>query len=172
MTPQLKPERWLCTATAFAMALDVPVAELLSDIGHDGSHIAWPDLPEPACRVGHHIQEIVSVCIHKGFSATPIELFPVSMTASKPPQYHSIGYPEGNWERFTAYIKSSRGVLEGMSWKTGHAYAFDHGRVINPDGGEFIFSREACNARHFTPFRAWRVSRVINDESCQRVGIG
>ena len=36
MTPQAAPSYFLCLPTAFAVALDVPVRELMEEIGHDG----------------------------------------------------------------------------------------------------------------------------------------
>lgn len=40
------------------MVLDIPVQKLIEKIGHDGSEILWPELPEPICRRGHHLEEI------------------------------------------------------------------------------------------------------------------
>ena len=48
MELQQRPEPWMCMPLAFAMALDMPVADLLAAIGHDGSEIVFPNLPEPA----------------------------------------------------------------------------------------------------------------------------
>ena len=74
---------------AFAMALDMPVADLLAAIGHDGSEIAFPSLPEPLCRRCFHIQELVQVALARGFAATPVELFPVLQPTEAGP--HKIG---------------------------------------------------------------------------------
>ena len=35
----------MCMPLAFAMALDMPVADILAAIGHDGSEIVFPTFP-------------------------------------------------------------------------------------------------------------------------------
>ncbi len=59
ITLQQRPEGWMCMPIAFAMALDMPVADLLEAIGHDGSKIIFPNRPAPACHQGFHIQELI-----------------------------------------------------------------------------------------------------------------
>ena len=72
-----KPERWMCLPASFAMVLDLPLAAIFEEIGHDGSQIMRPDLPEPTCRRGFHPQELIHVCLSHGHAATRVELFPV-----------------------------------------------------------------------------------------------
>ena len=74
---QLKPNKWSCAVTAFAMALHVPVQELIQEIGHDGSEIVFPELEEPMRRRGFHSQELIYAAWKRGFTVTPIELMPV-----------------------------------------------------------------------------------------------
>lgn len=163
MQHQLKPESWLCMATSFAMALDMPIAELLQEIGHDGGESVFLTKTFTASKAGHHVQEIIPVCLRKGFAVTPIELAPVSRTWGEPPQYHTIGKEDDNWSFFTRQVQSSRGVLEGWVRRMGHAMAYEFGMIFNPDGGSFTFSREACNERHFTPRLIWRLDRIGNE---------
>ena len=66
MELQQRPEPWMCMPLAFAMALDMPVADLLAAIGHDGSEIVFPSLPEPLCRRCFHIQELIQVALSRG----------------------------------------------------------------------------------------------------------
>lgn len=62
MDHQRSPNRWSCLPTSLAMCLDVPVAELIAKLGHDGSEILWPELPEPTRRQGFHVEELAYVC--------------------------------------------------------------------------------------------------------------
>jgi len=147
----------MCLPLAFAMALDVPVAELLEAIGHDGSAIAFPTLPDPLCRCCFHIQEFVQVALTRGYGATPVELFPVLQIY----KFHkTINYPDGNWPRFDKIIQTSCGVLDGTGARYGHAVAYDHGRIFDPKGSVYDFSRLACEAHQFYARCAWRIDPI------------
>ena len=84
MKLQLQLERWQCAVTAFAMALDVPVTDLIRDVGHDGGSIIFPDLPEPGNRHGHSIYELIWAAVNLGYAVTPIPLHPEIKPASDP----------------------------------------------------------------------------------------
>ena len=43
MILQRSPNAWSCMPTAFAMAVNAPVEDLILSIGHDGSEKTWPD---------------------------------------------------------------------------------------------------------------------------------
>lgn len=156
---QTKPERWLCMATAFAIALELPLEDFLFLVGHDGSDILFPELPEPQCRRGHHIQECIDVAIKLNKTATPIELVP----AIKGPKGNIIiaygNSPQGNLERFRSVVENCRGVIEGqVPGGCFHALAFDRGTIINPDNGEsYQYSQDAMQNRRFFPKCAWIV---------------
>jgi hypothetical protein len=69
------PNRWSCLPTAFATGISMLVDELIKEVGHDGSEIV-NDMDEPYCRRGFHPQEIIPICLKKGYSVTEIEKFP------------------------------------------------------------------------------------------------
>lgn len=73
-----QPNRWSCLPTAFAMALDVPLEDIIAYVGHDGGELKWPALPEPFCRRCFHIQELVNYCYAKGVAVIPFETYPAS----------------------------------------------------------------------------------------------
>ncbi len=155
-----KPERWMCLPASFAMALDVPLEAIFKEIGHDGSNIAWPYLPEPVCRRGFHPQELVHVCLNRGYAATLVELCPVLRALPEGPE-SAIHYPaNGNWTRFTQIINHSRGVLAGNGSRCGHAVAYEYGHIFDPDGCEYDYSREACERRNFYASCLWRLDRI------------
>lgn len=156
MLLQQRPEPWMCMPLAFAMAMDMPVDDLLAEIGHDGSRIAFPNLPEPACRLGFHIQEMILIALKRGMAVTPVELFPVLQSADGR-QTQTILYPTNNWALFARTIKTSRGVIDGTGFRFGHMVAYDHGRIFDPRGHEYDYSRVACEAHQFFTRCAWRV---------------
>ena len=102
MELQHRPEPWMCMPLAFAMALDMPVADLLAAIGHDGSEIVFPSLPEPLCRRCFHIQELIQVCLgsrlrrHAQSNCSPC----LQPTEAGP--HKTVLYPDNNWRRFEA----------------------------------------------------------------------
>jgi hypothetical protein len=156
MLLQQRPEPWLCMPLAFAMAMDMPVADLVAEIGHDGSKIVFPNLSEPACRQGFHIQEFVHVALRHNLALTPVELFPVLASADER-QTHTILYPDNNWKRFADVLATSRGVIDGVGFRLGHMVAYYHGRIYDPKGHEYDYTRVACEAHQFHSRCAWRI---------------
>jgi hypothetical protein len=157
-----KPARWMCLPTAFAMALDIPLAAIFDEIGHDGSQIVEPDLPEPTCRRGFHPQELIDVCMAHGYAATRVELYPVLLAVPDGGPY-TVAYPSsigGNWGRFTRAIENSYGVIEGVGRHCNHAVAYDHGHIFDPDGCGYPYSRAACENRGFYTQHLWRVDKI------------
>ena len=160
MELQQRPEPWMCMPLAFAMALDVPVADLLAAIGHDGGEIVFPSLPEPLCRRCFHVQELIQVALARGFAVTPIELFPVLQPTEAGPFHKTVLYPDNNWRRFEATIRASRGVIDGTGARFGHTVAYDHGRIYDPRGPVYDYSRLACEAHQFYTRCAWRIDPI------------
>ena len=142
------------------MVLDIPVSDLFGIVGHDGSEIAFPALPDPMARRGLHVQECIAACVKLGYAVTPVELFPV-IQPTNPGENNILvlfGDDESaNWERFGQTIRTSTGVLEGVGRRCLHAVAYDHGMIFDPDGDHYPYFRPACESRGFHPRRAWRV---------------
>ena len=160
MELQHRPEPWMCLPLAFAMALDMPVADLLAAIGHDGGEIVFPSLPEPLCRRCFHIQELIQVALSRGMAVTPVELFPVLEPTEAGPFHKTVLYPDNNWRRFEAAIQASRGVIDGSNARLRHTVAYDHGRVFDPRGPVYDYSRLACEAHQFYTRCAWRIDPI------------
>lgn len=142
---------------AFAMALDMPIADLLVALGHDGSEIVFPSLDEPLCRRAFHIQEFVQVALARKLAVTPVELFPVLQRTEVGP-FHQIVLH--NWRQFEATIQNSRGVIDGTGARLGHMVAYNHGKIYDPRGLIYDYSRRACEARQFYTRCAWRIDSV------------
>lgn len=160
MKLQVKPRRWQCAVTALAMALDMPVAELIERLGHDGGQIVFPDLPEPACRRGHNIYEVIQVAVDLGYAVTPIPLRAAVTPANNPQRQVVIGTDSENWSRFTRQLHASQGVIECFGPRLYHLLAYDRGHIFDPDGEEYPYSREACEQRNLATYCLWRVDRI------------
>lgn len=160
MKLQKKLERWQCAITAFAMALDIPVAGLIDRIGHDGSKIVFPDLPEPANRCGHNIYELIQVALDLGYAVTPVPLQRAIVPANDRTREVVIGTDEENWNRFIRQLLISCGVIECCGPRGPHMVAYDNGTVFDPEGDVFPYSREACEDRGYYTYRIWRVDRI------------
>jgi hypothetical protein len=142
------------------MALDIPTREFFSLVGHDGSKIIDPQLPDPMARAGIHFQEAIDVAWSLGFAPTPFELFPTAITVpGQEPRVITFPGAKGNWGRFVRHLKEGRGVIECQGRRCGHAVAFENGRIFDPDGSEFDYSREACELRGLMTVRLWRMER-------------
>lgn len=174
MNLQIMPERGLCLPTSFAMALDVPVADVLGRL--NGWHmVAFPGLPEPLCWRGIHIQECIRIAQDMGFAVTPRELYPQIAPprplnpAGEPYENYPVALGD-NWETFNDVILVSCGVITGIravpfTGVVGHAVAYDHGFVYDPNGYEFPFSTEDCQVNNFFPQCAWRMDRLAEAQS-------
>lgn len=161
------PEKGLCAATSFAMALGVTVAEVLEQVG-DWKEVIFPGLPEPMCWRGIHQQELIRVALRLGYAVTPVELFPTIAPACRTnpvtgTDYDDIGiwYDEGgNWCEFMEVIETTRGILEGYSGKCGHMTAYDHGNVFDPSSLVYPYSYARCTGFGFYPHTAWRIDKM------------
>lgn len=160
MQLQYKPTRWTCLATAFAMALDIPVKRFFQLAGHDGSEIIFPGL-DPNCRRGFHHDEAVRVALTLGYSATPIQLFP-RIQFKHGPQPHVVVYgsEHNNWCWFESFIRHRRGVIEAAAPLSNHAVAFDHGDIFDPDGEQYPYSRQACTQRGLITHQLWIIEKA------------
>jgi len=160
MDLQHHSESWMCMPLAFAMVLDMPVADLLTIIGHDGSEVLFPSLPEPLCRRCFHIQEFIQVALLRGLAVTPVELFPVLQPTEVGPFHKTVLYADNNWRRFEVTIQNSKGIIDGTGAHLRHTVAYDHGRIYDPRAAIYDYSRLACEAHQFYTRCAWRLDSI------------
>lgn len=119
------------------MALDVPVTRLIVLIGHDGSEIVWPELPEPLRRRGHHVQEMIYVSHQLGFSVTPFEAFPVSLGKAGTTPFTVPMIPQAE-ERMPGVMQEAVGVVTGENPnRRPHAVAWDGHAILDPGGQDY-----------------------------------
>ena len=155
-----KPYKWGCLITSFAMALDVSVATLEQMIGHNGSDVLYPEVPDPFGRRGFHVQELIHVAWALGWSVTPYELLP-SLQHALPRQRIKIEIdrPGGNWQQFERMLRSTRGVVTGAGRYSGHAIAYDGPTIFDPDGWTYEYSDKNCRERGFHTQCLWMVTK-------------
>lgn len=132
MILQNSPNAWSCLPTAFAIALEVPVQQVIADIGHDGSEIIFDGYPEPLCRRGFHTSELIDYClvIH-GLYVSLIPLA-VRLWTSDNRMFFDIYSKEDSERRFECYLDYKRVVFLEPT----HAVAYDGEKVYDPRGYE------------------------------------
>jgi len=158
MNRQVKPNAWSCAITALAMALDIPVKNVIEEAGHDGSEIIFPLLMEPACRKGFHSQELVQIAWRHGYAMTPVELFPMILATDHSKTHHVWYQTEAEYRaRFMRIINSTCGILEGRGKRCHHAVYNCYGQIFDPDPGMLVyeFSFANCEKRKFYASQLW-----------------
>jgi len=129
-----------CLITSTAMVLNTDIKSLADMIGHDGSAVVLPLLPEPACRRGYHLQEIIDCALKLGYTVTPIEAAPYSTPDGK--SEYPIDFQINNQERIFNYMHNSIGILTGLGKQWRHAMAWDGKHIYDPRG--YIYSLCDC----------------------------
>jgi hypothetical protein len=71
----MQTNRWSCSVDALAIVLEKDVKDIIKIIGHDGSE-RWFNGLFP--WRGFHVQELIDVCFHLGYTASIIEKTPTS----------------------------------------------------------------------------------------------
>jgi hypothetical protein len=135
----------------------------MARIGHDGSKVVHPSIVGVKQFVGHHPQECITVALTLGYAATPVELFPIGNNTGLPTHEHRIyfGDDRGNWMRFMNHIRNSRGVLFGTTTSgQGHAVAYDHNTIFDPDGHEYAYTQTACEQRGLITTGLYRIDKL------------
>ncbi len=120
-----KPERWLCMAAAWSMALDISLRRFFDIVGHDGGEIIFPGNLPPTDRRGHLSQECVRAAWSLGKTATQFD--PATNIDGPCGRSRIIRLLD-----FTDFLHAERGVVIGTT-PTWHAVAFERGVFYDPD---------------------------------------
>lgn len=134
-----QPNNWSCLATAYAIVTNQPLDLVLDLLGHNGEQIVEPTIPEPGCRKGFHIHEIIDIAVRDGFTLTPIDKDPRRITD---PKKYLEGfdaslplYPEPQ-KRFDYYLVTHPlGIITGATARFPHAVAWRAPNIIDPLDG-------------------------------------
>jgi hypothetical protein len=145
--------RWSCLPTAFAMAAGLSFETLIERIGHDGSEIIWPDLPEPQRRRAFHIQECINA-VALDWGVTPFEL--IGRISPNGVLISEINFQYPKLDTWT-------GVALGLGMVSGnrHAVAFCNGEIFDPNGLRYDF--EIKSGSRFKPELIYRFDLISQD---------
>jgi hypothetical protein len=131
------------------MVFDISVQSLLKAIGHDGSEIWWPFLPEPNCRRTFHIQEMIDFSWKYGYNVTPFEALPMSIGRA---DAEPVNVPL-NPTRLIPIMANQEGVLTGVTLLgQAHAIAWDGLSCYDPDA-------RICTIEDFKIDTFWAISK-------------
>lgn len=130
MDLRLQPNKWSCLPAALAMVLDVPVKDVIQGLGHDGSEIIWPELPEPLKRRGFHYQELAAYCIKNRRYLLYFDLAPTQAPNERVTPYVVHGMNETIGQLMARYS----GILIG---RANHAVAWDGYGILDPVGKSY-----------------------------------
>ena len=124
------------------MVLDVTAEYMIDMIGHDGSDIWWPKLPEPYNRRAFHIQEIIDCFEEVGRSLTPVDVWPTSkpefQEAGLIPIARELNFKLPHEMRIREYLSKREGILIGRtSQNKPHAVAWDRHHIHDPMGRSY-----------------------------------
>jgi hypothetical protein len=141
------------------MAMGMSLESLLEQVGHDGSEIVFPWLPEPKCRRGFHIQEMIHVATRQGLSVTPYEIVPAIAASDSTAQVKVLidGSHDKRLAMFDVIVNTNRGVITGQGLSCQHAVAFDCGRIYDPEGLKYQYTQENCLRTYFVTQCAWTI---------------
>lgn len=141
MIIQPAPNRWSCTPAAFATATDLPVQQLIDFIGHDGSEIIYPDLPEPYCRRGFLAAEVTRVLWYYGWVAGVLEKSALHISG---PEDDIRVQTLSVWAGLESIMRDQIGVFGGVSLhgsNVPHTVAWDGHDCYDPKGFIYPLSR-------------------------------
>lgn len=142
-----QPNNWSCTATAVSMLLDCKIEDIFNRVGHTGSEIIFPNLPDPAGRKGIHIQEIIDFV-----PLIPIEYEPWQTPngVDKYPVYTDYK------SRFYNHLNLEPGLIVGVAKDHWHTVAWDGKRVYDPQGSIYPFNDIKIDVQTF-----WKLNKCV-----------
>lgn len=150
MLIQKQLNNWSCLPTAFAIILNKPATKIIEAIGHDGSEILWPELGEPECRKGFHIQECIKTALYHGWGVIHLDINPIVIKN----EFNEYSYGDDT-TFILGMLLSYSGVLLGKSFAKSHAVAWDYETqlCLDPKTGE-SYNKEHFHIETFLMFRS------------------
>lgn len=166
---QCQPNGWSCFPTCAAMLLDEPVSDIIREIGHDGSHIVWPQFDDCRKYQGFHLQEILDLFLKRGYTLIPIELKPKSISDLKCDKTHNVLFWKwpNNSTRFWNYRFGKGILLLEVSNGWNHVVVFEDGLIYDPDkeNPTRLFKEVAYYAMVKLPDDYYQLLKLRNRES-------
>jgi hypothetical protein len=118
LIPQKQPNPAACMVTAFAMVIGVPVAELMSQIGHDGLAVKFPEQTGANRYLGYHIQELTWALMEREYAVVPFEPMPVTRSGDVTHHYGPNPFFEYAMMAFSGVLcgRSARATEHAVAW--------------------------------------------------------
>lgn len=111
------------------MLLNISFKKVIDEIGHDGSEIWFPTLPEPACRRSFSLPELIDVAFYR----YKIALMEVIAMPTVGPNDRPIYRPVIAESRLIYYMEKGPGLILGRySADRPHLVAWDGEKVYDP----------------------------------------
>ncbi len=70
----VKGAPWACYLDAIVKATGIDESELLTDIGHDGSQILYPELRPPFCYKGFNCDHLALILLRYGWGVVSVQV--------------------------------------------------------------------------------------------------
>lgn len=130
MELQKQPNDWSCLPTAFAMTLDMPVEQIIEELGHDGSEVIFPNLEDPYSRRSFHPQELLDICILRDYGVIPVEREPSCEVQG---HVYKLSLSKRRLDYYLVNYTNCILIGTSQSGKP-HAVAWNGERVFDPNG--------------------------------------
>lgn len=114
-----------CVLTAFSSILGIDEKAIIDELGHNGSEIVFPDLPEPLCRRGFDPRELVYYCFKRGINVTELDAKLMRQGAN------GNIFTIDKSEELTSLLPKNKGVLTGSFMGRFHAVAWNGEKIMN-----------------------------------------
>lgn len=122
---------WSCLVDSFSIVTNIPTTRFLETIGHDGSEIIEPTLPEPFCRRSFHITEVITFLWEQNIKVVQFDCIPrIQVHFSS--NIYTLNTVNGKThdERLSQLLSTTKGVMKSHN----HACANIEGKIYDPSG--------------------------------------
>ncbi len=150
-----------CLPCALAMFLGKTFEEMIKELGHDGTEVAWPEAVGFHKYRGYHPQEIIDYFYSMGYSMTIIEAMPAIGTKGSMLQdlwYLTTKQAE---DRMQKYFDQYCGIIlsdtHAVAWNTYNR------RVYDPRGHIYPIERFPCVKEFWIPLPISDTAKIINN---------
>ena len=144
-----------CILASAAMIMGISLSDLKINIGHDGCEIIFPNSPDPYCRRGFHIQEIIDQAFKLGWSVMYIQKhFGLEPFIGNDPVF-TIDVSD---KRLNNYLINLHGIIAGVNGSKNHAVAWDRKMVYDPSGKIYPLQEFDYNIKEFWAFSKIKIA--------------
>lgn len=134
----LKMDAPQCLLYSAAMILEVPVSDLIAEIGHDGMELIWPDVEGSEKYKGISFDEIIDCFISRGRALVPIWAYPHTTVENRPDLKNPVWSEKKAEKRFLNYLDKYDAILVGYTLQNEFhaiAYTSKNKKVCDPKYG-------------------------------------